>query len=74
MIKWWILNKDNAKVFAEKVVKEARWEMTLEAEDTWTKMKTCIFRIAKDNLGDLRGSLVVKKRIQRGGMSRSRQK
>ena len=33
-IKWCRLKEDNAKVFAEKVIKEADWKMTSNVEDT----------------------------------------
>lgn len=35
--------------------------MTLDADDTWTKMKTCINRITKDILEESCGIFVVNK-------------
>lgn len=53
--------EDSDKDFADKFAREAYWEMTSEAEETWTKMKTCNTQIGKDVLGKSRGSFMVKK-------------
>lgn len=50
MIKWLRLKENNAKAFPRKVYEEADQEMTLDVEDTWTKMKTQIIGITTEIL------------------------
>ena len=52
MIKWSRLKEDSAKAFPEKVYEEENWEMTLDVEDTCTKMKTYIIGITMEILGE----------------------
>lgn len=62
---------DNAKVFSEKVIEEVDWEMTLDAEHTWTEMKTCMIWIVKEILESSVSFLV--KMMQYSGIRKSRQ-
>lgn len=47
------------KVFVDKIVEEADWEMISDAETTWTKVKISITWIGKDILGEF--GIMVKK-------------
>ena len=46
-IKWWRL-KGNQGVFVDRVVHEADWKAQDDPNTTWTKIVSCIKRVAKN--------------------------
>ena len=53
--KWWKLNGEVAQAFKERVIKEGPWEEGGDANNVWTKMVTCIRKVASEELGVSRG-------------------
>ena len=53
--KWWKLKGEVSLAFKERVIKEGPWEEGGDANNVWTKMATCIRKVALQELGVSRG-------------------
>ena len=54
-IRLWNLKGKKVKMFREKMLKEATWDLEDETNILWNKMDECVKRIAKGILGESRG-------------------
>ena len=54
--KWWKLEREESKVFKEKVIEEGPWNDKGDANSMWEKIATCVRKVASEVLGVTKGS------------------